>query len=364
MSIRVERVAKAYGKTWALRGINVEVGEGELVSVVGPSGCGKTTLLRIIAGFTKPTTGKVIINDRNVTDIPARKRGIGMVFQHYALFPNLTVFENVAFGLRARKEPTTEIDRRVKALLTMVRLEGTADRYPHQLSGGQQQRVAVARALAISPRVLLLDEPLSALDAKVRLELRYELKRIQRESGITAVYVTHDQEEALSISDRVVVMEEGEVRQIGTPEEIYAHPACRFVAQFIGISNLLDVRLESREKGIVKWKNTTMYASVLPKDIEKDSECLMVVRPESIEIISADDWEENRALPFGGREEGAVIEGTVLDRVFLGSSFRYAVSVHGHTVYVDHHEVGQVMFSHGDKVNLRIGRSAAEVIRQ
>ena len=352
MGIELRGVTKTYGKTQALRGIDLEISDGEFLSIVGPSGCGKTSLLRVIAGFTRPTAGDVIMYGRNVTDVPARRRGVGMVFQNYALFPNLNVYENVVFGLRAHRAPQDEIERKARALLQLVHMEGKEKSFPHQLSGGQQQRVAVARALAISPKVLLLDEPLSALDAKVRLELRYELKRIQRQSGITAVYVTHDQEEALSISDRVVVMEEGLVQQIGTPEEVYSCPKSRFVAQFVGVSNPFEAEAVSGPEGVVRWHGKTIYTAPYGA---VGKQVLVVVRPEKVIMTKLAEVESRG-------EHGSVLEGTVLDRVFLGAISRFAVEVDGQTVYVDKQDVSPGEFAHGDRVTLWIERSAAQVI--
>ncbi|HHW14312.1 MAG TPA: ABC transporter ATP-binding protein [Firmicutes bacterium] len=352
MSVQIEKVSKVFGKTDVLRGIDLEVGDGEFLSVLGPSGCGKTTLLRIIAGFTAPTQGEVLMDGQVVTHKPARERGIGMVFQHYALFPNLTVYENVAFGLRAKRTPQAKVDERVRSLLKLVRLEGKEGAYPHQLSGGQQQRVAVARALAISPRVLLLDEPLSALDAKVRLELRYELKRIQREAGIVTIYVTHDQEEALSISDRVVVLEEGIVRQVGSPEEIYLRPRSRFVAEFVGVTNLLEVALLSGSEGTVRWRDWLLRT--LPYEAGK-SQGLISIRPERIQMLKSAEEPPDEV-------QGTLLEGTVLDRVFLGAAVRFAVRVVDQIIYVDvpNREAGQ--FSYGEQVSLWVERSAAQLI--
>jgi putative spermidine/putrescine transport system ATP-binding protein len=223
--LEINNVSKTFGKdTAAVQDFNLQIEKGELVSFLGPSGCGKTTTLRIVAGFEKPTTGHVRIRDKDITDQPPNKRDVGMVFQAYALFPNMTVGENIGFGMKVAKKPADEIKTRVDELLTLIHMPGFGDRYPNQLSGGQQQRVALARALALKPQVLLLDEPLSALDAKIRVSLRSEIRSIQRQLGITAIYVTHDQEEALSISDLVVVMNRGRMEQVGTPFEIYNFP--------------------------------------------------------------------------------------------------------------------------------------------
>jgi putative spermidine/putrescine transport system ATP-binding protein len=237
-------VRKTFGPNVALEGLDLEVHDGELISLLGPSGCGKTTALRIAAGFEFADSGNVTVNDDDISKLPAHKRNMGMVFQSYSLFPNLTVAGNIEYGLRTRKLPKPERKRRVDEMLELVQLGSMADRYAHQISGGQQQRVALARALAIQPQVLLLDEPLSALDAKVRATLRDEIRRIQTELGITTLFVTHDQEEALAISDRVGVMSNGRLEQLGPPTEVYRHPSSAFVARFVGSMNQLPAVVE------------------------------------------------------------------------------------------------------------------------
>src|SRR5215207_4582644 len=232
-------IRKQFGSTVAVEDFNLDAERGEFVSFLGPSGCGKTTTLRMIAGFETPSSGTIVMDGEDMTYRPPNRRNVGMVFQSYALFPNMTVADNIGFGLRVRKRPRAEIKSRVGELLELIHLPDKGGRYPYQLSGGQQQRVALARALAISPEVLLLDEPLSALDAKIRVALRKEIRTIQRQLGITTVYVTHDQEEAMSLSDRVVVMSEGRIEQIGSPPEIYNFPATPFVASFVGTLNLI-----------------------------------------------------------------------------------------------------------------------------
>ena len=234
------------GGTVAVEDFNLDAVRGEFVSFLGPSGCGKTTTLRMIAGFEKPTAGTIVVDGTDITYRNPNQRNVGMVFQSYALFPNMSVADNIGFGLKVRKRPKAEITKRVGELLELIHLEGRADRFPWQMSGGQQQRVALARALAIEPQVLLLDEPLSALDAKIRIVLRKEIRAIQRQLGITTVYVTHDQEEALSLSDRVVVMSDGRIEQIGTPSEIYNFPSTAFVASFVGTLNLVIARRHRR----------------------------------------------------------------------------------------------------------------------
>lgn len=244
IAVRLDGVTKRFGETVALDEAWLQVGRGEFMTLLGPSGCGKTTLLNLIAGFLSPSGGEVFIDDALVTDMPAYQREIGIVFQNYALFPHMSVFDNVAYGLKARGIARAEIGTRVSAMLAMMKLEGFENRRPRQLSGGQQQRVALARALAIQPKVLLLDEPFSALDKNLRGSMQVEVKEIQRKLGVTTVFVTHDQSEALSLSDRVAVLSQGRIRQIGTPQEIYRQPADRFVASFIGEGSVVKARLE------------------------------------------------------------------------------------------------------------------------
>ena len=250
--LELSHINKEFAKAVAVNDFNLSAEQGEFVSFLGPSGCGKTTTLRMIAGFELPTAGKIQIDGKDLTFVPPNKRNVGMVFQSYALFPNMTVAGNIAYGLKVSGKPGAEIKQRVDEMLALIHMDGFSGRYPSQISGGQQQRVALARALAIRPRVLLLDEPLSALDAKIRVELRQEIRRIQQQLGITTIYVTHDQEEALSISDRIVVMSEGKIEQIGSSSEIYNFPKTEFVANFVGQLNLLPVDVVNLTEGLVK----------------------------------------------------------------------------------------------------------------
>ena len=243
----IKDAVKRYGDFTALNGVSLDIREGEFFTLLGPSGCGKTTLLRMIAGFNSIEGGDFYFGDRRINDVPAHKRDIGMVFQNYAIFPHLTVRDNVAYGLKARKVPAKDIKPRVDEALELVQISHLADRKPNELSGGQQQRVALARAFVIEPSVLLMDEPLSNLDAKLRVQMRSVIKKLQRRLGITTIYVTHDQEEALAISDRIAVMKDGHIMQIGTPNEIYAKPQNPFVAGFIGVSNFLDCDVEAKD---------------------------------------------------------------------------------------------------------------------
>ncbi len=283
--IVIDNLHKSFGNTEAVRGLSINIEKGELVSLLGPSGCGKTTLLRLIAGFETPTAGNIFLRDRNITEIPPQKRNIGIVFQDYAVFPTMNVFDNVAYGLRIRKLSREEITDRVQEYLELVGLTGYEKRLPSQLSGGQQQRVALARALVIKPDVLLLDEPLSNLDAALRLSIRKEIRKIQQSLGITTVFVTHDQEEALSISDKVFVMRLGELMQGGGPQEIYRMPRNDFVAGFIGKSNILYGRLTDREGGLSRITvGDTTFTTALGEDIPAGSDVWVSVRPQYIRM--------------------------------------------------------------------------------
>ncbi|MGE3150141.1 MAG: ABC transporter ATP-binding protein [Pseudorhodoplanes sp.] len=252
--VRLSGVSRAYDSFWAVKNVDLTVAEGEFVSLLGPSGCGKTTTLRMVAGFIFPTSGRIFIGDEDCTTVPPNKRNIGMVFQSYALFPHLTVAQNVGFGLKMRSIGGKEASQRVGEALRLVRLDEMANRYPRQLSGGQQQRVALARAIVINPRVLLMDEPLGALDLKLRQELQIQIRKVQREVGITTLYVTHDQGEALSLSDRVAVMRDGEIIQLDTPEKLYSAPETAFVANFVGRTNLLPVEVVGKDNGFYKTR--------------------------------------------------------------------------------------------------------------
>lgn len=302
-------ISKSFGSVNALSHFSLSVDEGELVTLLGPSGCGKSTALRVAAGFEAADSGDVLIGGASVIASPANKRGIGMVFQNYSLFPHLKISENVEFGMRVRKMSRTSRTARVGELLDLVRLAGVADRYPHQISGGQQQRVALARALAVEPRVLLLDEPLSALDATVRVEVREEIRRIQRASGIATVFVTHDQDEALAISDRICVMTEGRIEQVGTPVVVYRAPATAFVARFVGKVNDLGVDVVSSTK--LRLRGHRFAFEMKPGAAGAGAagrEAQMLIRPEDVRVaaaISTEDSENGihgvvRTINFGG----------------------------------------------------------------
>jgi putative spermidine/putrescine transport system ATP-binding protein len=307
-------IQKHFGETAAVLDFNLAAERGEFVSFLGPSGCGKTTTLRMIAGFEKPTAGTIVVGGDDITYRSPNQRNVGMVFQSYALFPNMTVAGNIGFGMKVRKRSKADIDKRVRELLELIHLEGRGDRYPWQLSGGQQQRVALARALAIEPQVLLLDEPLSALDAKIRIVLRKEIRAIQRQLGITTVYVTHDQEEALSRSDRVVVMSDGRVEQIGTPSEIYNFPSTAFVASFVGTLNLVTAGVVDAASGRLSLDGQEVRTSKAVADVGPNGLVTLALRPEGIELGEGDAG-ENR------------LHGTVEDINFLGSIVRIRVKV-------------------------------------
>jgi putative spermidine/putrescine transport system ATP-binding protein len=321
VKIALRNVSKQFGATSAVDALSLEVASGELVSLVGGSGCGKTTTLRMIAGFERPDAGEIWFGDRIVNAVPPRKRGVGIVFQSYALFPTLTVAENIAFGLRVARWPEARVRERVGEMVELTKLTGLEGRYANQLSGGQQQRVALARALARRPDVLLLDEPLSALDAKIRLRLRAELRKIQQDLGITTVYVTHDQEEALSIADRIAVMRDGRIEQVGAPEEIYAAPRTDFVADFIGITNLLSCRVISATDGVVEWEGEKLRARL---NGETTGQAVTLsVRPEKLTLSVGTDAALNR------------LEGVVEVITFLGPVVRVEVIVRGRPLWVD-----------------------------
>jgi putative spermidine/putrescine transport system ATP-binding protein len=323
-------VVKDFGAHRDLAGINLTLAPGEFVALLGPSGCGKTTALRALSGLEQVNGGSIIIDGKDVVDVPVNKRDIGMVFQSYSLFPHLTASENVEFGLRMRKAPTAERRRRAAETLELVGLSHLAGRYAHQLSGGQQQRVALARALVTRPRVLLLDEPLSALDAKVRVQLRDEIRRIQTELGITTLFVTHDQEEALAVADRVAVMRDGTIEQIGTPEELYTAPLTPFVADFVGLSNRVPAQLLNGE--------VTLYGERLPLlgASQPDGPVLAYIRPEDIAISATDG-----------------IAATVVSSSFLGSLRRTQLRLADDSVLSVQHDVGEHP-QPGDTVFLRL----------
>jgi len=328
--VQFQGIEKSYGANRVLHGVDLDIAPGEFVSLLGPSGCGKTTALRVLAGLESADGGAVLLGGQDVSRIPTNKRDIGMVFQSYSLFPHLRVDDNTAFGLRRRGVGKTAAGRRALDALALVGLEGFADRFPHQLSGGQQQRVALARALVTEPRVLLLDEPLSALDAKVRVQLRDEIRRIQLRLGITTVFVTHDQEEALAVSDRIAVMDAGRIDQIDTPEELYLRPATAHVAAFVGLSSVVS--------GVASGDRVTVWGRDLPTNAPAEGPVQVHLRPEN--------------LRFSG-EADAAIGGVVEESTFLGSIRRTLVKTDaGELVRVQHDARQHPVF--GDRVHLAV----------
>jgi putative spermidine/putrescine transport system ATP-binding protein len=307
--VALQALSRSFGGVRALDGLSLDIAPGELVALLGPSGCGKTTVLRIVAGFEFADSGTVTVDGKDMAPVPAAKRDMGMVFQSYSLFPNMTALENVGFGLRMRKHSAADRRQRAAALLDMVGLSPQARQYPHQLSGGQQQRVALARALAIEPRVLLLDEPLSALDAKVRLQLREQIRTLQQRLGTTTLFVTHDQEEALSISDRVGVMRDGRLEQVAVPSELYSRPATAFVAEFVGTMNRIPGSYHGQDEASVLGAVVPVHGE-RPAGLAGDVDVL--VRPEGLTIEAAE----------GGN-------GIVTDRTFLGAITRISVLLSG-----------------------------------
>jgi len=320
--LEIENLRKVYGAQVGVQHFDIAVERGEFISFLGPSGCGKTTTLRMVAGFEQPSGGSIRIDGRDVVGLRPNQRNIGMVFQSYALFPNMTVAQNVAFGLKIAKRPEAEIKPRVAEMLQMIKLPQLGDRYPYQLSGGQQQRVALARALAGSPQLLLLDEPLSALDAKIRASLRSEIRDLQRKLGITTIYVTHDQEEALAMSDRIVVMSDGRIEQLGTPFEIYNRPRTRFVASFVGTLNILRGQVIDPAKGVVRVDEQDIRLDQQIPNAAPGEARAIAVRPEAVTLGEA------------GADRNAM-KGTIEEVSFLGAIVRVRVRFKDNLISLD-----------------------------
>jgi len=319
--VQFKGIVKRFGSVTAVSRTDLDIEEGALVTLLGPSGCGKTTLLRMVAGLEEPTEGDIYIRDQRVNDIPVHKRNLGMIFQNYALFPHKSIFDNVAFGLKYRQVPRAEIGQKVKRALEMVRLPGVEQRRPAQLSGGQQQRIALARAIVIEPDVLLMDEPLSALDENLREDMRREIDNLQRMLGVTTIFVTHDQREALSMSDKIVVFKDGHVQQSGTPDDVYDQPANHFVADFLGHSNFLPGTVESCESGEagVRLDAGTMLRSHANVHWQPGSRVEVVVRAQRFEAVRPDEVDK--------QDHGNYFEGVIKDRSYMGGETSYFVEL-------------------------------------
>ena len=323
--LELEDITKHFGQNTAVDHINVSVEQGEFLTLLGPSGCGKTTILRMVAGFETPSEGNILLDGEDITNRAASKRPMGMVFQSYALFPHMTAEQNIAFGMSIQHKPKEVIKRRSAELLELVGLSDKGRSFPHQLSGGQQQRVALARALAVEPKVLLLDEPLSALDAKVRVSLRNEIRRIQQQLKMTAIYVTHDQEEALAISDRIAVMAKGHIEQLDLPEEIYNNPRTVFTATFVGTSNHFNGLLKSASEGLCQVDKQTIHVPPVP-NLPDGDQVLVMVRPEEVSIHNAEEGADYSANGAGNQ-----IAGVIELRTFLGPFTRFHVRINEST---------------------------------
>jgi putative spermidine/putrescine transport system ATP-binding protein len=347
--LELQDLHRDFGTNKALDGIEIALGEGEFLSLLGPSGCGKTTALRLVAGFDRPDQGRIVVDGKDVTRVAPNKRDMGMVFQAYSLFPNMTAHQNVEFGLKIRGKDRTDRRKRVDDLLELVGLGHAGTRYPHQLSGGMQQRVALARALAIEPRVLLLDEPLSALDAKVRVQLREEIRRIQLELGITTLYVTHDQEEALSVSDHVAVMYRGRIEQMGSPAEMYTAPATPFVAEFIGTMNRLEATVVDPMTGAVETGGVTLTVEAA-RGKPRGARVLVLIRPETVDVTAANGAGAN------------TLTGEVLTHTFLGPVTRLRIDGAGASLIADMPTARAAALPPGSKVDAALPATEARLL--
>ncbi|HZQ07525.1 MAG TPA: ABC transporter ATP-binding protein [Anaerolineae bacterium] len=349
--LELENVQKRFATTTAVENFNLNVERGEFVTFLGPSGCGKTTTLRMIAGFELPTSGVIRINGEDITNRPPNKRNVGMVFQAYALFPNMTVADNIAFGLTIAHKSKDEIKKRVDEMLRLIHLPQLGTRYPYQLSGGQQQRVALARALAIQPQVLLLDEPLSALDAKIRVSLRTEIRSIQRQLGITTIYVTHDQEEAMSLSDRIVVMSEGRIEQIGTPFQVYNFPTTGFVASFVGTLNQMRARVLEPSSGKLDLEGQTIR-TLKPLETMAGETIAIALRPEMISMDGKGSSDSNQ------------LQVVVEDTMFLGSIVRTRARLRDSVISFDtFNNPNLALPRRDDKITIAFPREAVLVLQ-
>jgi spermidine/putrescine ABC transporter ATP-binding subunit len=357
IGVEVERLSKRFahavkGDVYAARDVSIKVAAGEFLTLLGPSGCGKTTTLRMIAGFEAPDSGRIRFGGQDVTLLPANQRGIGFVFQNYALFPHLSVYENVAYGLRVRRQPDRAIRTDVIDVLKLVGLAGYESQFPAQMSGGEQQRVALARAIVIRPRVLLFDEPLSNLDAKLRVQMRDEIRALQQRLAITAVYVTHDQEEAMAVSDRIAVMQGGTIVQTGSAEDLYHRPATRFVAQFIGRANVIDARIESvaGDSAEVELLGRRVAIQHLPGGLGRGALVKVLLRPEAIALAGSED-------------SASALDARIVSRKFLGEKVEYVVDCRSEMIQVARYNAGSDnLFSVGQRVALQFADAAAIVL--
>ena len=353
-SLRLERIAKVFpargggGEVTAVDHISLEIEKGEFLTLLGPSGCGKTTTLRLIAGFEMPSSGRILLDEKDITNLPPNKRDMAMVFQSYALFPHMTVFNNIAYGLRIRKRSNTEIKQQVERTLDLMGLEGLGDRRPNELSGGQQQRVALARSLVMEPLVLLFDEPLSNLDAKLRVQMRAEIHGLQRRMNITSVYVTHDQTEAMALSDRIVVMNAGHVEQIGTPDEIYRRPVSRFVADFIGRANFVETQVKTADKDKAAVDLLGQSVTVSAAGTPHPGDLLTaVLRPEALKL----------------RVDPQLLQATVQQVMYLGSEVEYVIRIADQAlVVVENDPRASHIFREGDAVGVDLVPEAVHLL--
>jgi spermidine/putrescine transport system ATP-binding protein len=357
-AISIQGVSKHFGDVVAVDDVSLEIAEGEFITLLGPSGCGKTTTMRMIAGFEEPTEGQILLRGTDVVGIPPNKREVNMCFQHYALFPHMSVGDNIAYGLKLKKVPKEERAAKIEEMLELVGLPGYAARRPGQLSGGQQQRVALARALVNRPAALLLDEPLGALDVKLRLQMRLELKRIQHELGTTFVFVTHDQEEALSMSDRIAVMNQGRIEQLGGPRQIYQHPETPFVADFVGVLNALDLTIDTVQGEDAVMKVSEEDRLVVPTaatGVTAGSNVLVAVRPERVELRRRDE---------PGVEGASRLHGTLAQVVYLGTMTQFHVDTVVGKRLIAHRlsDDRASEFTQGDEVVLTWAREDASIL--
>ncbi|MCH8238648.1 MAG: ABC transporter ATP-binding protein [Proteobacteria bacterium] len=353
--VTIDKLSLSFGQTQVLKDVTLEIRPGELFTFLGPSGSGKSTLLRAIAGFGPEPGGRILVGGADITHLPPWRRNVGMVFQSYALWPHMSVRKNVSFGLEEQKVPASEIHTRTEAALNLVGLLDLAERRPSQLSGGQQQRVALARTIVVEPRVLLLDEPLSNLDANLRVQMRREILELQRKLGLTTIFVTHDQEEANTISDRIAVLNDGVIQQVGTPLELYDRPINRFVANFLGTANLIDGELKKTGGKTVFTAPGGITVPVAGAGLEPGQRCTAMFRPQSLRLSA-------RRLP--ARKDMAALEGKIDHREFLGNLVRYAVRTGDYLLLVDEiHQSGEATYNPGDNVVVSVNGANARIFR-